>query len=633
MKKEDLIKALGEIDDDLLAAAQAQRMKPPAKKPYMRKTFIGVLGMAAAVAAIAILFRPAEQDSGKGNVLSPNTVRNQPEETEQTEPEKIVLSHNLVNTGSAGLSIEMYPDLSKEPDYNPWSEQMDLKTLPVFERIPSDTGIPYGLSESRIQKNLDEYKVYFGFESDRTEVSHVSDIHQGSDDNTVYLITAFGENGYLSSNGYGEILLNLNKNGEIALPEGITLSPDASEEEAQKTAQYLYEQYGTLLNSDDWGYDIGGDYSFDGQQIRTYRLYGKEKDDGNTILNYNFRQIIFGGSEDGSHLSMIRIQNETEAYKNAGEYPLITLDEAYEQLYEGNYFANTNGVLIGRETEIGDAQLVYLNWRSFRYSLPCYLFKADITFKTKSFLPNLNDGLKAYGTYYVPAIDPSYIEWSDEAVLDDPVFAETIEKPEESDPAETAEPVSENADPSKAQIVLNRYIQKEGYYCTAACAQMILDRFGISTQQDSLARQMNTYKPGDRADGIVGTYDTDAAYVLNEYLFGVQPENVMDAGYRVQPVSTSFDQDEFDTFVSRMKRNIIDGYPSIIQVKVNSLYGSGGSSNHNVLVSGYEETDEGCVLTLCDPYYSGTEGKGISFMDAAHVFTSIVESKEPSYIW
>ena len=162
---------------------------------------------------------------------------------------------------------------------------------------------------------------------------------------------------------------------------------------------------------------------------------------------------------------------------------------------------------------------------------------------------------------------------------------------------------------------------------------MILDHFGISTQQDSLARQMNTYKPGDRADGIIGTYDTDAAYVLNEYLFGVQPENAMDAGYRVQPVSTSFDQDEFDTFVRRMKRNIIDGYPSIIQIRVNSLYGSGGSSNHNVLVSGYEETDEGCVLTLCDPYYSGTEGKGISFMDAAHVFTSIVESKEPSYIW
>lgn len=633
MKKEDLIKALGEIDDDLLAAAQAQRMKSTAKKPYMRKTFIGILGMAAAVAAVAILFRPAEQDTGGGNLSSPNTVRNQPEETEQTEPEKIVLSHNLVNTGSAGISIEMYPDLSKEPDYNPWNEEMDLKTLPVFERIPSDTGIPFGLSESRIQKNLDEYKVYFGFESDRTEVSHVSDIHKGSEDSTVYLITAFGENGYLSSNGYGEIFLNLNKNGEIALPEGITLSPGASEEEARKTAQYLYEQYGALLDCDDWGYDIGGDYSFDAQQIRTYRLYGKAKDDENTILNYNFRQIIFGGSDDGRHISMIRIQNETEAYKNAGQYPLITLDEAYEQLYKGNYFANTNGVLIDGETEIGDVQLVYLNWRSFRYSFPCYRFKADITFKTKSFMPNLPGGLKAYGIYFVPAIDPSYYEWSDEAVIDDPVFAETIEKPNQSDAAQTAEPVSENVDSSSAEIVLNRYIQKEGYYCTAACAQMILDHFGISTQQDSLARQMNTYEPGQRADGIVGTYDTDAAYVLNEYLFGVQPENVMDAGYRVQPVSTYFDQNEFETFVRRMKRNIDDGYPSIIQIRVNSLYGSGGSSNHNVLVSGYEETDEGCVLTLCDPYYSGTEGRGISFMDAAHVFTSIVESKEPSYIW
>ena len=632
MKKEDLIKALGEIDDDLLAAAQAQRMKSPAKKPYMRKTFIGILGMAAVLAVFAVLLSPSRQDTGQTPVLS-NSGRNQPVETEQTELKKIVLSHHLVNAGSAGLCIEMYPDLSKEPDYNPWNEGLDLKTLPVFERIPSDTGIPYGLSESRIQKNLDEYKTYFGFISDRTEVSHVSDIHKGSEDSTVYMITAYGENGYLSSNGYGEIFLNLNKNGEIALPEGVTLSRNASEEEAQKTVQYLYEQYGALLGSDAWGYDIGGDYSFDGRQIRTYRLYGKAKDDENTILNYNFRQIIFSGSDDGTHLSMIRIQNETEAYENAGEYPLITLDEAYEQLYEGNYFANTNGVLIDRETEIGDVQLVYLNWRSFRYSFPCYLFKADITFKTKSFMPNLPGGLKAYGLYFVPALETSYIEWSDEAVIDDPVFAETIGKPDQSDPAETTEPVIENVDSSSAEIVLNRYIQKEGYYCTAACAQMILDHFGISTQQDSLARQMNTYKPGECADGIVGTYDTDAAYVLNEYLFGVQPENVMDAGYRVQPVSTYFDQNEFDIFVRRMKRNIDDGYPSIIQIRVNSLYGSGTSSNHNVLVSGYANTDDGYVLTLTDPYYSGTEGNGISMMDATHVFTSIVESKEPSYIW
>ena len=46
---------------------------------------------------------------------------------------------------------------------------------------------------------------------------------------------------------YGEIFLNLNKNGEIALPEGITLSRNASEEEAQKTVQYLYEQYQFII--------------------------------------------------------------------------------------------------------------------------------------------------------------------------------------------------------------------------------------------------------------------------------------------------------------------------------------------------------------------------------------------------
>ena len=162
---------------------------------------------------------------------------------------------------------------------------------------------------------------------------------------------------------------------------------------------------------------------------------------------------------------------------------------------------------------------------------------------------------------------------------------------------------------------------------------MILDRFGIMTDQYSLAKEMNTYKPGDRADGIIGTYDTDVARVLNDYLFNGQPQNSTDGGYRVQPVSETFVQSEFDQFVSRLENNIDDGYPSIVQVRAGSLYTGGSPVNHNILVSGYKDNGSTVKFILMDPYFSGTDGNGVSTIEARALFTAIVESREPSYIW
>ena len=180
---------------------------------------------------------------------------------------------------------------------------------------------------------------------------------------------------------------------------------------------------------------------------------------------------------------------------------------------------------------------------------------------------------------------------------------------------------------------MNRIIQEETYYCAVACGQMILDHFGISKSQQQLADEMNTYVPGERSDGIVGTYDADVARVLNAYVFGAQPESAYDAGYRVQPVSEYFVQSEYDTFVQRIMRNIDDGYPSILQIKVSSVYASSNHGNHNVLVTGYYKAGSDISFTILDPYYGGNSGTGCSDINALTLFRAIVASVEPSYIW
>lgn len=642
MKKDDLIQALNEIDDDLLESVQRQRMNPVKRKPAYYKPLSGLIVTACAVAAVAVIIRSNPAPSGGQIVsVSPETERNG-EQTPERSLSVIKLSHDLQSTASNGFSIVMYPDLKEEKDYNPWNPEMDLKTLPVYTRIPSPAGIPYGLSEKEINANLDLYADYFQVKiNERHDNTYnPSEKEMDTSEEVIYSITGNSDHGYITSDGYGEIVYSLPYNGGISLPEGISLSTQASEEDARKAIEYLHEQYSDLLEGDAWAYDIGGDYTFDSQKIRRYMIYAAGENDEESILNYNFRNIQFAGSEDGSKLDLIRITNELSAYSFAGDYPLISLDEAYRELYAGNYFANANGVGIAEDTEIADVQIVYLNYRNFEYVFPCYLFYADITDGVKAFMVNHPENLRSYGMYYVPAVSSEYLKWTDEPHEEmQPQETETAPQPEDpqeiSTPAAAAaeEPVSAVTPGRSNSIYVNRYIQNESYYCSVACAQMILDRFGIMTDQYSLAKEINTYKPGDRADGIVGTYDTDVARVLNDYLFGGLPQSSTDGGYRVQPVSETFVQSEFSQFVSRLEKNIDDGYPSIVQVRVGSLYAGGSSENHNILVTGYEDNGHAVYFTLMDPNFKGSQGSGVSMVEASALFTAIVESVEPSYIW
>lgn len=636
MKKEDLIQALNEIDDDLLESVQRQRMESPKKKPVINRPLIGLITAACVIVFAAVSLRKDPETAGGNLTMNTPAATEKEDEPADSSLKTISISRDLESSGSAGFSIVMYPDLTKEKDYNPWNEEMNLKTLPVFERRPSSAGIPYGLTEKEMTANLEQFAMNFDFTADRTE-KYTSGFPSEEDPegDDVYEIVASGRNGHISSDGYGELVYSWPYMAGAPLPEGISLAYEQSEEDAVSVINYLHDLYGYLLSGENWSYDIGGDYTFDGRQVRKHMIYATGDSDEETILNYNFSNIQFAGSDDGTRLELIRLRNELSAYDRIGDYPLISVKEAYDQLYAGNCFANTNGVRVTEETPVADVQLEYLNYRSFRYVIPCYVFLADITDEVNSFMVSIPENLRSYGLYYVPAVDPSYLEWTD--------GDQTAQIPDENET--TADPASESTtmpvtdDPLAASsfrsgsVSVERIIQKESYYCAAACGQMILDHFGIQVDQTALAKEMNTYKPGERSDGITGTYDSDVARVLNDYLFNGQPQNASAGGYRVQSVSDSFVQSEYDQFVSRMEKNIDEGYPSIVQIRTGSLYGTSGNENHNLLVTGYEVSGNTHTLTLMDPYFDGPEGSGQISVNASELFEAIVESVEPSYIW
>ncbi|MBQ9823740.1 MAG: C39 family peptidase [Solobacterium sp.] len=667
MKKEEIIQAVNEVDDDLLESVQQARLSYTEKNrqsSMIRKAVISLTAMAAVIAGVMIINRKRPEEQEPVAAETPDPV---PDIDGQGEKVTLALSHKL--TTAAGLSVVMYPDLKEETDYNPWDESMNLQELPVFERNLSVTGAAWDLSEEEMRALLKKYTDWFGYtvtgESVRKtgeyDKRHRTANHEpGVPDGTVLSVTFETAEAGFTCNGNGVTSIMFNQGYEPHIPEPLKMNVyDLSEEEAAETAEYLAETYGPLLDEGEMAWDIGGDFGYNAQpseelgekeglfRIRQYWIYPKGNSDTETVLNYNYRKLLIYGHDQNDVTSIhgIRIEDRLQAYKKTADYPLISADQAYEQLLDGNCIANTGGIMPDENTEIGDMELVYFDGADSPYAYPAYLFSMDITDKLNRMQSLKIDGVRQYGLYWVPAIDPSYYQWTDdpftpkeetppeqpeETVTPEPEQPQETVSPEPTpEPAETPEPPASSASNS---ISITRLTQETSWYCSVACTQMILNHFGIYKEQNSLAAEENTYAPGIREDGIKGTYDTDVARVLNQYIFGGQPVKETDGGYRVQPVSESFVQSEYSQFISRVKKNINDGYPSILQIRVCDVYGGSVTDNHNVIVSGYEDNGS-LYFTIVDPYFNGPSGNGVNTFRASDLFSAIVNSVEPSYIW
>ena len=98
---------------------------------------------------------------------------------------------------------------------------------------------------------------------------------------------------------------------------------------------------------------------------------------------------------------MIRIFHKNLT-KKIGDYPIITKESATKELISGNYFT-TCPYSFTDETYIAKSELVYHTSEYESYFIPFYCFYVELPEE------KMDNGLKTYGTYYVPAVEPSYI--------------------------------------------------------------------------------------------------------------------------------------------------------------------------------------------------------------------------------
>ena len=624
MKREDLINAVSEINEEYIEDANRARIKHSEQKKrkslYIRSA--ALMTAAVCITAVVIFNRPHVPEPVIDVPVTPEPGNTQ-------ELEKITLSKTGSSSGM-GIYTLMYPDDNAVLHNSPWTETtINITELPVYRRPAHDAGEAWGLSEEEIIQRMEKVMSSVNLHADDFIVTTAGE--SGPFDipaDAVISVTANTENAQVYGDGYGTVTVSFNY--------GTSFDTQAytgkTREEVISECDQLSQKYGSLIKEDTYGYNLEGDYNIFGNVHYKHNIYGMSDSIAETLVNYAYNYVQFGIDEETGDLFLIRVYDELASARETGMYPVITVDEAYRQLYAGNYVASPK-IKPDESFDIADVSLTYINWHNYEYQIPYYRFIVNLTGKTDT--ANM-ENLQTYGVYDVPAVSPEYIVWQDDdtaSAADQPAADET-EDPVitgSEEPVLPGTPVPEIRDTTLSRkLDIRRIAQQKDWYCTVACVQMILDSFGIQENQDSLAAKMNTYAPGERQDGITGTYDTDAARVLNDYLFDGQPVNDTDGGYRVQPLTEKWDDKAYDLFCERMIRNIDTGYPSIIQVNSGNIYGSKSSANHNCLITEYTINDDTVSFTIIDPYNISVSGKEF---DSAYLFKAILNSYEPSYIW
>lgn len=372
MKEKRLLSVIGEIDDRYIAEAAPKETKK--LFPVFWKAALAVAGFAIVLSAGMLI--PKNNPAEKLPMLS-------------------ICSGMDDGYGFEGHFVHHIEELTSN---NPWHTEVELKTLPVYQNaVYPHLKDGFVVAPDTVMMKEVLYKTAQSLGMDTTveivenKVTGCTEVYSYCMENELYQVEV---NAWLMVNV-------LFKQGQ--LPDGLTLRSDATYEQLKETSAYLQEAYRGLLNMKKPMVDIyEGDYSVYGDRRLLLSFYDAAEDMTESIVNYAFHRVRFYGNEDGSlsHASFHGGAGNTVA----GDYPIITVDEAKQLLAEGRYLTSVPDEFPGAEA-IGKVELVYRVDSQEEFFMPYYKFYVRLD--ESHDIEELN--LVTYGTYYVPAVSGEYI--------------------------------------------------------------------------------------------------------------------------------------------------------------------------------------------------------------------------------
>ena len=183
----------------------------------------------------------------------------------------------------------------------------------------------------------------------------------------------------------------------------------------------------------------------------------------------------------------------------------------------------------------------------------------------------------------------------------------------------------------RVKIDLELYIQENNYFCGPAVIRTILHHFNIDKSQNELAKEMHT-------SSVTGTEYIEMAQVLNREIFHNTNPSYGEAGYHIQTLPLrDYQKDVKIIWQPRMRKNIDDGYPSILAVNMHTLYPHMKQVNHFVICMGYllDQDNQVEYYYLLDPFYGVQDEvyRGLKYYTPDELWSAIVENEEPAYIY
>ena len=404
--EEDLLFAMTEIDDCYLAEAepvQAKMEKPMQvsikdmlSRIWNKKTIVAIVCIALLV--VGVLVWP----KNLGEQLPSNIDSEMLEGPVENTDLDILQFVKILNGEHLSETTFEYRKSSF-----PWNRELEIAALPIFKN----------LAYVNIQGYIGQYSVFF---SEDALVSMTEEIASKlnwqvldsttqkvtlSEDaqNIVIGIDATTDKGSIHIDGNGRVDISFTEG--IQLPAEYRMSDSASIEEANKTVNFLLEQYVALFSTDKLSPNCYDVYDTDGNRSMKYQAVERTYGAGG-IVEYYFNQVGFEYSE-ARGLTGISYGDVRVATELLGYYPIISVDEAKDMLVNGEAICLDNA-FSAYEAKLSDlnsasyVELMYYvpNEEEYEHSftdrslyVPYYCFYVK--------LGDTNE----YCRYYVPAVE------------------------------------------------------------------------------------------------------------------------------------------------------------------------------------------------------------------------------------
>ncbi len=298
---------------------------------------------------------------------------------------------------------------------HPWKEGDILTTLPVF-RNPAkyewdEHGAVYtdGPSTEEMLRRGKDAALALGF-TIQTETVYPPEFTKPSKMTgpTNYTVSLECKEGGIEVFPDGSITIQ--PATPIELPDKYAIKPSpVTREWAEARINYLIDRFSTLLDMENpvaypW------DFYQDGFHDYFYMVAEGKGDLSDQMLGFTYQNCIFymdntGNGEEGI-LTIYLYQADLS--QKLGDYPVISTDQARAMLLSGKYYSDCPDAPV--KDRIAGVELSYKKGEDHDMFVPFYRFLVDVESE------HTPEGLKAYASYFVPAIPEEYYsskpDWS-----------------------------------------------------------------------------------------------------------------------------------------------------------------------------------------------------------------------------